>query len=157
MSVDCLERWLQRGASLASVVGVALAASLLGGCAADYSVDFGYLSSPPVQADIAVTFEQIRLQDGYAVAVIARPLKNDDKMDWETTLELEPTDRRVVDLERLEFDEEREERKEYDRREGDWRYTIWGRAPGAASLQVWIDGEHEAEIPVLVSAQPDGP
>lgn len=129
--------------------------ALLGGCSSEFGMDFGYLSSPPLEADIAVEFGQIRLEDGYAVAVVARPLEDQDKMDWETTLELEPSDTRIFDVERLEYDPEREERKDYDLRDGDWSFMLWGRTPGRATLDVWVDGELEAEIPVFVNPQPD--
>lgn len=140
---------------LVQVAALLGAASFLGGCSSEFGVEFGYLSSPPLGADVSVEFGQIRLEDGLAVAVVARPLEDQDKMDWETTLELEPSDTRIVDVERLEYDPEREERKDYDLRDGDWSFMIWGRAPGRATIDVWVDGEIEAEIPVFVNPQPE--
>ena len=139
--------------AMAIVLG---AASLLAGCSSDYTVEFNYLSNPPTGSDISVEFDQVRLQDGVAVAVLARPFRNESKMDWETNLELQTSNPGIFDLERLEFDVDREERKDDDLRDGDWRYMLWGRAVGSSNIEVWIDGELEAEIPVFVNPQPEG-
>jgi hypothetical protein len=129
-----------------------LAAGLfLAGCGSDIHIDFDYLDAPP--GDVSVEGNSIRLQDGIAVAVIARPIDDDEKMDWETLLELQSTDLRTFEIDRLEFDEARETRKDSDLRDGDWRFLLWGRRPGNARLEIWIDGEFEGEIPVQVNPQ----
>ncbi len=124
-------------------------------CSKDYSVEFEYASSVPAGAQISIEFDQIRMEDGYAVAVVARPLANDDKMEWETQLDLQSSNLSVFEIERTGFDEEREERKDYDLRDGDWGFMLWARRPGSAVLDVWIEGELEAEIPVFVNPQPE--
>jgi hypothetical protein len=138
-------------AKAALVVGAAV---LTTGCARDFSMDFELQNLPEGAGDISVGFDQIRLEDGLAVAVIARPLESSDKMDWETQVELEPTFNSSFRVERMDWDEDAEERKDHDLRDGDWNFMLWGVTPGQGTLEVFIDGDFEAEIPVFVNPQP---
>jgi hypothetical protein len=130
---------------------LALSLATLAGCSSDYTLDFEYLDAPP--GVVSLDNRQVLLEDGVAVAVLARPLEDNDRMDWETQLDLQSSNLRTFDIDRLEYDDERELRKDEDLRDGDWSFLLWGREPGNAVLEVWIDGELEREIPVTVSRQ----
>ncbi len=138
---------------VAIVLGLAWS---LAGCARDISVDFEPLSFPQEATNMSLAFERIQLEDGFAIAVVARPLDNLDKMSWKTQVELEASINGVFKVDRLDWDEEAESRKDYDLRDGDWNFVMWGVQPGLGTLEVYIDGEFETDIPVLVNAQPEG-
>lgn len=131
------------------------AAAMLMGCGRDFSMDFVLLSKPAGASEIAMSFDRIQLEEGFAVAVQAVPLDNSDQMEWETQVELFDTGfDEIVRIERMEFDEDLEERKDRDLRTGDWNFVLAGAATGSTTMEVWIDGELEAEIPVFVNPQP---
>ena len=110
-----------------------------------------YHHTAPISMNYAL--REALLEEGFAVAVIARPMDNSDKMDWETQLELEPSFNGVFDIERMPWDQELEERKDYDLRDGDWGFLMWGMAPGQSNIEVYVDGEyvprHRATVSVF--------
>lgn len=135
--------------------GLVLIMGFATGCSRDFSVEFERITTPEADGarDVSVTFEQVRLEEGFAVAVIARPQDNSDKMEWTTQIELEPSFNGVFGIQRLAWDEEAEESRDYDLRDGDWSFVLWGMATGQGNLEVYIDGEFETDIPVIVGAQ----
>ena len=140
---------------LAKIALLVAFASALIGCGPDLSMDFILLSKPEGATDIDVSFEQVRLEEGFTVAVQARPLDNSKKMDWETQVELfEAGFDDVMSIQRMEFDEDREEDRDSDLREGDWNFLFSANRTGSATMEVWIDGEFELDIPVFVNPQP---
>ncbi len=150
-SLNAPSRLLRRVAGMALVLGMVASTTA---CSRDVSLDFELLSLPQGAQDVNVGFEQIRLEEGFAIAVMARPLDDAEKMDWEKQVELEPTGfGSVMRVERMDWDEDSEERRDRDLRDGDWSFMMWGVSTGAANLEVYIDGEFEAEIPVVVSPQ----
>ncbi len=136
------------------IAALAALAALCTGCAKDISIDFEVLSFPDGNPEISVEFSQIRLEEGLAVPVIARPLDNSERMDWETQVELIPAGGGAFRVERMDWDEDREESRGMKVRDGDWNFMLWGTATGQGIIELYIDGDFETEIPVFVNPQP---
>jgi hypothetical protein len=121
----------------------------LGGCAEDYEIDFEQRTSPPGYASI--DYHEIRIEAGIAVGVVANPVYDDgERLELETEVELLPQNPSVLGIERVEFDEEEEDDKPDTQQRGDWKFVIYGRAPGNTVVDYFIDGEREGEIPAYV-------
>jgi hypothetical protein len=128
------------------VVALGLGAT---GCADDYRISFEELTSPVGFA--SVSYEEIRIDQGTALAVIANPVDEDGhRLDLETVVELVAESPGILGISRLEFDQEAEEDRPDDLRRGDWRFVLYGKTPGNTFVHVWIDGEIEGEIPAVV-------
>jgi hypothetical protein len=134
----------------AFIVAAALA---LGGCADPITIDFDVQSSPPVTASFR--YDDITLAEGLAVVVRANPIDDShERLDWETLLELEAVDPRVLEVTRLEYPE-RDEREGDDRDFGDWYFTFAAVSIGTTALEYYVDGELEGDIAVHVVPQPE--
>ena len=130
-----------------STLTLALCAGLLSavtGCSGFDRLDFTYRSAPADNA--SVTYEAVRMHEGIAVGVAARPMDDDEQMDTDTVVQLETKNPGVVQVAPAPRDEDLEEDAPYE-------FVIWGVAAGEASLGVIIDGELEGEIPVFIEAQ----
>ena len=112
-------------------------------------MQFEHLTDAPGFASIHE--EEIRLEEGLAVAVVANPVDDDhDRLDVDTPVELVSSDDRVLGIARLEFDPDEEEEKSESRQRGDWYFVIFGHSVGSTAVEVFIDGELEQEIPAMV-------
>jgi hypothetical protein len=130
-----------RRCSLAALLIAALPAL---GCSSFDRLDFTFRSAPPDNA--SVTYEEIRIHEGIAVGVAARPMDGNEQMDNDTVVQLETKHPGVVGVATAPRDEDLEEEAPYE-------FVVWGIGAGEASLAVIIDGELEGEIPVVVLAQ----
>ena len=120
------------------------ALSALTGCSGFDRLDFTFNSAPADNA--TVTYEQIRIHEGIAVGVSARPMDGDEQMDEDTVVQLETKNPGVAMVMPAPRDQELEEEAPYE-------FVIWGVGAGSASFAVIIDGDIEGEIPVFVEAQ----
>lgn len=116
----------------------AFAAIGAAGCGPDFgSLDFASRTSPP--AETVIDFDGISIRVGIAAGVIVTPLDDDgDRMDEETTVDLNAADTKVVGVDPvLEAGS----------------FVIYGVSPGNTTISVEVDGSHEANIPVTVTLQ----
>ncbi len=136
-------------AGLWALVAVALGAT---GCAEDIKLDFRIQSAPPGTAHF--DSRSIDITEGLAVVAVAVPLEeDDDRLDWETSVELDTLNPQVLTVTRLEYPEDEEDRKEESRRNGDWYFTFAAASVGNTTLEYYVDGDFEGEITVRVIPQ----
>ena len=117
------------------------------GCTSFDELDFTFRSVPPT--NVIVSFDEIRIQEGVGVGVIARPLDDGVEMDVDTKVELESKNPGVLGVGPSEpnaFEEESEDKE-------NWTFLIWGVQAGTTEVSVRIDGELLARIPATVEAQ----
>ena len=117
------------------------------GCSGFDRLDFTFKSAPPDSAQ--VTFQQIRIHEGIALGVTARPMDGSEQLDEDMVVELESKNPAVIGVAPglPDFDPEEEE----DR--ANWSFVIFGASAGTAVIEVRIDGDVEAQIPATVEAQ----
>jgi hypothetical protein len=125
-------------------IGLVLAFTAIG-CGGPYWIDFQLRSSPP-DGDVDVSRDRVQLEEGMAIAVVARPIDDDEIMSNDTPVLLEAANTQVFGAERGEYDEDTE-------RYGDWAFILYGKRAGGTVMDVWIDGELEGEISVFVAEQ----
>jgi hypothetical protein len=122
---------------------VALATSATG-CAGLDDIRFRLLTDPPGEAQL--TFDQITMQEGIALAVRAIPISGDEPIDADIPMELLPTNPFVLGVSATELGDE-------DDDVANRSFVIHGASQGSTEISVFIDGELEAEIPALVGPQ----
>jgi hypothetical protein len=114
------------------------------GCAGLDDIRFQLLTDPPGTAQI--TFEQISIPEGHAVAVRAIPISGDEPIDEDDPLELVPTNPFVLGVNESPLSDE-------DDDVANRTFVIHGASQGSTEVSVFVDGELEAEIPALVGPQ----
>lgn len=117
------------------------AVALLGALAAGCGNGFDHLEFVPktmTPIPVAVTYGQIEIPTGIAVAFTATPMDGDRKLPNDVQVELTSTDLNVVGLDR--GSEPRD-------------FVLYGVGAGMAKIMVDIDGDREGAIPVTVLAQ----
>ena len=119
------------------------------GCADNNHVEFEHLTSAPGNADV---FEnEIQIEEGLAVAVVAKPVDDDrERLELDTEVVLVSDDEQVLGIARLEHDSEEQDDRADSMQRGDWAFVIFGRSVGNTVVEVFIDGEREQEIPAMV-------
>jgi hypothetical protein len=119
---------------------LALAALAVGavGCHPFDRVDFDAVTTPPVAA--SVTFDEVTIPKGIAIAVEARPMSGDDELDAE--LELRSADTSILGV---------------DPGVDDKTFVLYGVSVGSTVVEVYYDGELEDEIPAQVPLQDVAP
>lgn len=128
---------------------VCLALGLAGtACSGFDSLDITFKSAPPDNA--TVTFEQIRIHEGIAVGITARPMDGDEQMDEDTQLVLESRNPGVLGVAPGEQDDQDEDPED---RPPNYNFVLFGAKAGTTSVVVLVDGDIEAEIPAVVEPQ----
>lgn len=122
------------------LVPVVLAlATLSSACSQEAGVDFELKTQPPL--DTVVTQDQIRIYAGIAVAVDAIPLSGGEPSD-QTTVALESQDVNVLGI---------------DPSVTAGIFVLYGVAPGAVNVRVFMDNEPVGDIPATVVQQGQSP
>jgi hypothetical protein len=129
------------------VVSLAIAASIGGllGCSSFDRLDFQYKSAPPDNA--IVTYDAIRMHEGIAVGVVARPMDGNDVMSDDTRVELQSQNPGVIGVGQGVADDPN------DTSQANWNFVFYGVGVGSAQIIVRVDGSQQTEIPVTVEAQ----
>lgn len=113
------------------------------GCSDFERLDMALRSAP---ADGAILeSDEIRLHQGIAVGFAAYPMEDgNDRMDEETVVRLESGNPGIFEVAPAPRE---------DDEDAPYEFVIWGVAPGESSMGVFIDGEFETEIPVIIDEQ----
>ncbi len=128
-----------------TIFGIGLALALTStGCGGPYWIDL-QLRSSPAGDEPELSRDRIQVEEGVAIAVLARPVDDGEFMDRSTPVLLEAANGQVFGVERGDYDE--------DAHHGDWAFIIYGKRTGSTVLDVWIDGELEGEITAFVGEQ----
>ena len=119
---------------------VVVCAMFSGGCAADYDLDMEMQTIPPTSV---VLDDHVQINEGIAVAFIARPLDGGDVMDEETRIDLRSSDPSIL---RVEIVDNLSLRPD----DGEWGFALWGASRGNTELTAFFDREEAVVIPVTV-------
>lgn len=139
-------RWVALCAAALAVFSV--------GCGHEYDADLTVLSDPP--RSVEVSSRSLAIDEGLAVAVEAIPIEDDERMDWDTLVEVQSLDQSVLEVHRLAYDEAKERAKDDEEdREGDWRFMLYARAAGTTTLLVTVGDDGELDVPVAVTTPPE--
>ena len=117
---------------------LAVAAAALAGCGPSFDhLEFTNRTTPPDST--SVSENEIRIQVGIAIGVIATPYDGNEAMDDEdTTLELESDNPGVIGVDpALEHGS----------------FVIYGVGAGTANVRIIVDGSDEGRIPATVTLQ----
>jgi hypothetical protein len=117
----------------ALALGAGLAALAVTGCSHDYWVRFQLLTDAPV--DAVVDRDEIELPLGYAVAVRALPMRDDEALSSDMTVDLQS--RRPSTL---GVDDGLRERE----------FVIYGSELGATTVDVYFGDDYAGEISATV-------
>jgi len=129
------------------LVAVALASplGLLTGCAGFDHIEFSVSSSP---VNVTVTNNEIRIPEGVAVVVKARPMTTDDVMSSDTEVKLLAGNPVFLGVSFAFPDSGSSESSE-----AQWSFVLSGVHVGTTTLSVQVDDEVEREIPAVIVAQ----
>jgi hypothetical protein len=117
-------------------LGVGLAAALaIGAAGCDPFTRLDFTDQTSVPSDDQVRFEQIRLTEGRAIGVIAKPMQGDEPMDDDTTVELASHDADIAGV--------GPSIKKHS-------FVVFGAGRGTTSFSVTVNGNVERDIPVEV-------
>jgi hypothetical protein len=118
-------------------LAVVAAAWLLGGCSHDYWVDLDLLTD--ADPSVVVNRDEVRIPLGYAVAVRATPMKEEDRLDADVEVDLESLRGDLLGVDRGVRDRE---------------FIVFGASVGQTEIDVSFGGDWVDTLTAIVT-EPD--